>query len=162
MIKKFVSAAAIAASLLSMPFVAAPADAGGFRLGVLDCSIDGGHGYLIASHKGVTCAFRPSHGGPVERYTGVISKLGVDLGRTHQGELVWAVLAASRHRDPGFLQGKYYGASAEATVVTGGGVNLLVGGFHGAITLQPLSVQAQTGLNIAAAVTAMELQHPLK
>ncbi|RWM86754.1 MAG: DUF992 domain-containing protein [Mesorhizobium sp.] len=157
MIKKLACAAALAATVL-----VAPASAGRLELGVLDCTIDGGTGYIVTSNKGVACTFRPHHGGPPEAYTGVISKLGVDVGRTHQGELIWAVLAATRDRDSGDLAGSYYGVNAEASVVTGGGANLLVGGFNRAFSLQPLNVQAQTGVNLAVAVTSLQLIHSFK
>jgi hypothetical protein len=141
--------------------MAAPASAAALELGVLDCAIDGGTGYVVASNKGVTCTFRPHRGGS-EAYTGMISKLGVDLGSTNQGALQWAVLAATRGDVGDKLAGKYFGVNAEASVVTGGGANLLVGGFRDSITLQPLSVQAQTGLNLAVAVTSMELIRSFK
>lgn len=158
MIKKLTLAATFAVLGL-----ATAADATGrFELGVLDCSIDGGTSYVVTSNKGVSCTFKPSNGGPSEIYTGVISKLGVDLGSTHQGQLVWSVLAASRDYDSGNLAGNYYGVNAEASVVTGGGANLLLGGFQRSYALQPLSVQAQTGLNVAVAVTSLELMHSLK
>ncbi|TGV73191.1 DUF992 domain-containing protein, partial [Mesorhizobium sp. M00.F.Ca.ET.158.01.1.1] len=112
------------------------------QFGTLDCTIDGGTGYIVASNKGVSCVFRPHHHGPSEIYTGVISKLGVDVGKTHQGQLVWAVFAATRDRDAGDLAGSYYGVNAEASVVTGGGANLLVDSFDSAFMLEPLSVQA--------------------
>ncbi len=110
----------VAAALASATF-AVPAHAGRLELGVLDCTIDGGQAYVIASHKGVSCIYRPSNGSHPELYTGVISKLGVDLGTTNQGQLVWAVLAATRDYDPGSLAGKYYGVNAEASIATGGG-----------------------------------------
>lgn len=157
MIKKLACAAGLAATVL-----AAPASAGRLQLGVLDCTIDGGTGYIVTSNKGVTCTFRPHHGGPPEAYTGVISKLGVDVGKTHQGELIWAVLAATGNRASGDLAGSYYGVNAEASVVTGGGANLLVGGLNSAFSLQPLNVQAQTGVNLAVAVTSLELIHSYK
>ncbi|MER8503989.1 MULTISPECIES: DUF992 domain-containing protein [unclassified Mesorhizobium] len=157
MIKKLACAAAFATTV-----VAAPASASKLQLGVLDCTIDGGTAYLVTSNKGVSCVFRPHRGGPSEVYTGVISKLGVDVGRTHQGQLVWAVLAATRNHDEGDLAGSYYGVNAEASVVTGGGANLLVGGLDSAFSLQPLSVQAQTGVNLAVAVTSLDLIHSFK
>lgn len=156
MINKFAPAAAIAAILFAVP-----ADAARLELGVLDCAIDGGQAYLITSNKGLTCTFRP-HRGPSEAYTGVISKLGVDVGVTSQGVLSWAVLAVDSDYDRGNLAGNYYGVNAEASVITGGGANLLGGGFQDAYTLQPLSVQAQTGLNLAVAVTSMQLIRSFK
>jgi hypothetical protein len=76
--------------------------------------------------------------------------------------LQWAVLALDRKYDEGQLAGRYFGVNAEASIVTGGGANLLVGGFNKSFTLQPLSVQSQTGLNLAVAVASMELMHSLK
>jgi hypothetical protein len=40
----------------------------------------------------------------------------------------------------------------------GGGAQLLVGGSNNAISLQPLSVQGQTGLNLAVGVASMSLK----
>jgi hypothetical protein len=157
MINKLACAAALATTVL-----AAPVNAGTLRLGTLDCTIDGGVGYVVTSNKGVACTFRPYHHGPAEQYTGMISKLGVDVGQTHQGQLAWAVLAATRSHDEGDLAGHYYGVNAEASVVTGGGANLLVGGLGSAFMLEPLSVQAQTGVNLAVAVTSLELIHSFK
>ncbi|OHV68614.1 hypothetical protein LCM4577_05900 [Mesorhizobium sp. LCM 4577] len=153
---------ACAAAALAATVLASPVSAGTLRLGTLDCTIDGGIGYVITSNKGVSCTFRPYHHGPAEQYTGMISKLGVDLGQTHQGQLVWAVLAGTRHHEAGDLAGSYYGVNAEASVVTGGGANLLVGGLDGAFMLEPLSVQAQTGVNLAVAVASLDLVHSYK
>jgi uncharacterized protein DUF992 len=159
MIRKFAS---VLAASLAAAFLAVPANAGVFKLGLLTCDIDGGTALVIASHKGLNCTFKPSRGGYQEHYTGVVSKLGVDLGATHQGSLVWAVLAITPDYEPGRLTGNYLGATAEASVVTGGGANLLVGGFQRSFSLQPLSVQGQTGVNVALAVTSMRLYHSLK
>ncbi|MBZ9660112.1 DUF992 domain-containing protein [Mesorhizobium sp. ESP-6-4] len=153
---------ACAAAALAATVLASPVSAGTLRLGTLDCTIDGGVGYVITSNKGVSCVFRPSHHGPAEIYTGMISKLGVDVGKTHQGQLVWAVLAATRSHDAGDLAGSYYGVNAEASVVTGGGANVLVGGLDSAFMLEPLSVQAQTGLNLAVTVASLDLVHSYK
>jgi len=57
----------------------------------------------------------------------------------------------------GMLSGTYVGASAEMSVAAGLGANVLVGGSNRAVALQPLSVQGQVGLNIAAGVSQLEL-----
>jgi hypothetical protein len=157
--KKF---SCVAAAALMTTLLAAPASAAGVNLGLLACDIDGGTGYVIISNKALSCTFKPSQGGGSEVYTGIISKLGLDLGVTNQGTLQWAVLAVARNYDEGQLAGNYFGVNAEASIVTGGGANLLVGGFRKSFTLQPLSVQAQTGVNLAVAVTSMELVSSLK
>jgi hypothetical protein len=75
----------------------------------------------------------------------------------------WLVLTPLKNiYAPGALAGDYVGASAEVTAAVGAGANLLAGGFQDAYTLQPLSVQAQTGLNLAVAVTSMELIRSFK
>jgi hypothetical protein len=153
-----------ALALLSTAALAAPAQAGGLELGILDCQVDGGTAYVIGSHKGVACTFRPyDNAFTPETYTGVISKLGLDIGHTNGGTISWAVLTATDgYRGGGALAGNYFGTSGEASIVTGGGANLLVGGFQRNFTLQPLSVQTQTGLNLALAVQKLELYRPLK
>jgi len=47
---------------------------------------------------------------------------------------------------------------AEATVVAGVGVNVLIGGSNQTIALQPVSLQGQAGLNVAAGITGIELR----
>jgi hypothetical protein len=43
-------------------------------------------------------------------------------------------------------------------VGVGGGANVLVGGSNQTISLQPLSVQSQRGVNLALGVSAVELE----
>ena len=72
--------------------------------------------------------------------------------------MAWAVFAPGKI-NKGALKGSYTGASAEATVAVGLGANVLVGGFKKGINLQPISFQAQTGLNIAAGVGSLKLRY---
>ena len=58
----------------------------------------------------------------------------------------------------GELAGNYGGVGANASVGVGGGGNFLVGGPANAYALQPISVQGQTGLNVAAGVAGIELE----
>ena len=131
------------------------------KVGALTCDISGGIGMIIASKKDVTCLFTPSApDAPKEVYTGSITKFGLDIGATSGGEMVWSVFAPS-NRKFGALAGSYGGASAEATVGVGAGANVLVGGSDRTVTLQPLSVQGQTGLNLAVGVSGLNL-HPAR
>ena len=127
------------------------------KVGTLTCDISGGIGLIIASKKDVTCMFTPSQPGPREVYTGSITKFGLDLGATAGGEMVWAVYAPTTRRF-GALAGHYGGASAEATVGAGVGANVLVGGSNRTVTLQPVSVQGQAGLNLAVGVAGLDLR----
>jgi hypothetical protein len=56
------------------------------------------------------------------------------------------------------LSGRYIGASAEATIAVGLGANVLIGGSRRSVALQPISVQGQTGFNIAAGVGELRLR----
>jgi len=127
------------------------------KAGTLTCDISGGIGLIIASHKEVSCMFTPSQSGPREVYVGAINKFGLDVGATAGGEMVWAVYAPTTRRF-GALTGNYSGATAEATVGGGLGANVLVGGSDRTIALQPLSVQGQAGLNVAAGVAELILR----
>ena len=101
--------------------------------------------------------FTPSQPGPKEVYVGSITKFGLDLGATAGGEMVWAVYAPST-RKFGALAGNYGGATAEATVGAGLRANVLVGGSDRTVALQPVSVQGQAGLNVAAGVADLRLR----
>ena len=127
------------------------------KAGTLTCDISGGMGMIIASKKGVACMFTPAQPGPREVYTGSITKFGLDVGATSGGEMVWSVFAPS-NKHFGALAGNYAGASAEATVGAGLGANVLVGGSNRTVALQPVSVQGQTGLNLAVGVSELQLQ----
>ena len=127
------------------------------KVGTLSCDISGGIGLIITSKKDVTCMFTPSERGAREVYIGSISKFGLDLGATAGGEMIWAVYAPTT-RKYGALAGHYGGATAEATVGVGAGANVLVGGSNRTVTLQPVSVQGQAGLNVAAGVAGLDLR----
>jgi hypothetical protein len=71
--------------------------------------------------------------------------------------MLTAVHKSESQRNGG-LSGEYVGVSAEETVVLGLGANVLVGGSQNSITLQPLSIQAQAGLNLAVGVSRMILE----
>src|SRR3954454_17273793 len=125
--------------------------------GTLNCDVSAGIGFIIGSQRQVNCLFTPSYPAPPEQYVGTITKVGLDIGATAAGQLVWAV-SMSTTRRRGVLAGSYAGASAEATVGAGLGANVLVGGNDRSVALQPLSIQGQVGLNVAAGVAEIALQ----
>jgi Protein of unknown function (DUF992) len=137
---------------------AARADSG-IKLGILTCNVEGGVGFIIGSSKDAICTFK-GNGSRVERYRGTVGKLGVDIGVTGQTVLAWAVFVPGK-LGHGALKGSYTGLSAEATLGVGLGANVLVGGFRKGINLQPISLQAQTGLNVAAGIGSLTL-HPVR
>jgi hypothetical protein len=131
------------------------------EIGTLDCMVEGGVGFIVGSSKDVACSFTPPGGAP-EIYGGTIDKIGVDIGFTTESVIKWAVLAPTADAyAPGALAGSYGGVSAEATAGAGLGANVLVGGTGESFMLQPVSLTAQGGMNIAAGLTAFHLIAPV-
>lgn len=116
---------------------------------------------ILVQKQTMTCLFTPTNGAPPEPYLGRIDEFGVALGAVNQGRLVWAVIAPSTGVARGALSGAYTGLGAEATAGAGFGANVLVGGTGRAFSLQPVSIEGQTGLNIAGGVTTVTLLPPL-
>jgi hypothetical protein len=147
----------LAAALLMVSI--GPVAAQRSRAGVLTCDVSAGLGLILGSQKEVSCAFIPEGPGRREDYDGAITKFGLDLGITGGAVMVWAVFTGTA-AGPGFLAGDYVGVSGEASVGAGLGANVLVGGSNRSVTLQPLSVQGQIGLNFAVGVAALHLGLP--
>ncbi len=151
--------AALAAAAALSAFLSGPAAAQDrVEAGILRCDVAGGVGFIVGSTKDLTCRFERADGS-VGNYKGVIRKFGLDIGETQQTVIVWGVLGPSKQVAPGSLAGAYGGVTAEATLGVGLGANALIGGSNKQIILQPLSVQAQEGLNIAAGVSSIELTY---
>jgi uncharacterized protein DUF992 len=143
--------------LLAAMVVATPAHAQGVRVGVLSCNVSSGFGFIFGSSRSMNCSFSGA-GGHYENYIGTINRFGVDIGYIRGGVLVWSVLAPTATPAPCALAGNFGGATAQATVGVGAGVNVLVGGSGNSISLQPVSIEGTTGLNVAAGIASMSLQ----
>ncbi len=130
----------------------------GVQAGVLEC--EGGQhvGYIVGSTTELQCVFRSSTGAPPEPYIARIQRFGLDLGVTQQTGLAWVVHAPGGRLGRGALAGHFGGVGANATVGVGIGANLLVGGSGNSISLQPLSLQGQTGLSAAAGIVDVDLR----
>jgi Protein of unknown function (DUF992) len=131
---------------------------GGAQVGHLTCNVAGGWGFVFGSSKAINCTFARAGGRP-EHYTGSINKFGVDIGYTQGGVLVWAVFAPTTNIAPGALSGNYGGATGSASVGVGAGANVLVGGSNRTISLQPVSFEGNTGLNVAAGIASLSLHY---
>jgi hypothetical protein len=158
MTKKTVAMSVGAALLAAGSLLTVPAEAAGVQIGTLTCHVEPGFGFVVGSSKDVDCEYRAAQGFE-EHYVGNITKVGVDIGFTRGGTMVWGVIAPSSDVEPGALEGKYAGATAGATVGVGVGANVLVGGLDRSIALQPLSIEGNTGLNLAAGIGALNLRH---
>ena len=127
------------------------------QVGVLECRGGASVGFIVGSVTHLGCVFR-ADGLPEDRYIATIRKVGLDLGITQESALAWGVFAPVARLGPGDLSGNYVGAQGSATLGIGVGGNVLIGGSANSIALQPLSVQGQTGLNVAAGIAGLELQ----
>jgi len=150
------STIAIAFAALMTPIASASA-LPPVRAGILQCHGGQNVGFVVGSVTSLECVFQ-SEGHPPEPYIAIVRRYGVDVGFTDQTRLAWAVNAPVGRIGRGVLAGTYGGVGANASVGVGFGGNFLVGGPANAYALQPISVQGQTGLNVAAGVAGLELQ----
>jgi hypothetical protein len=137
--------------------LAGSASADGVKIGTLSCHEAGGWGFIFGSSRAVHCTY--SGNGHMERYNGDISKFGVDVGYQGSAVLLWDVIAPNTGMERGALSGHYGGVDASAAVGVGAGANVLVGGFNRSFTLQPVSIEGETGLNVAAGVGELTLHY---
>ena len=150
---------AVAAAAFVLPSFMLPSVArANVETGALVCHSAGGVGLVVVSELKLDCAYTPAAGGPAYHYVGVIHRYGVDLGVTHDVTLGWAVFAPTDVITPGDLAGVYGGVQGNASVGVGVGANALAGGSGNTFTLQPVSAEGQTGLNVSAGITDLELQ----
>ena len=127
------------------------------RAGILQCQGGQNVGFVVGSVANLECVFR-SEGRRPEPYIARVQRIGLDLGVTEQTQLSWAVNAPTSRLGRGELAGSYGGVGANASIGIGGGGNFLVGGPANAYALQPISLQGQTGLNVAAGIADIQLQ----
>src|SRR5436309_11230702 len=127
------------------------------QVGVLECRGGTSIGFIVGSVTNLGCVLRVN-GMPEDRYVATIRKVGVDLGITEETALAWGVYAPVARLGPGDLSGNYAGAQGSASIGVGAGGNVLVGGSANSIALQPLSLQGQVGLNVAAGLESLELR----
>lgn len=154
--KRIFSAALSIATALSLAGAAAAQNK--VTVGTLTCSGGAGPGLILGSKKSYRCRFEPSNAGGIETYTATVTKIGLDVGVTGKSVMIWTVLASSGKARRGILAGNYVGAAADVAIGIGGGAKVLVGGSKRSVILQPLSVQGQSGINLAIGVANMTLR----
>ena len=117
--------------------------------GTLTCRGNGSIGLILGSKQRMDCVFERVKGGARANYTARVTRIGLDLGIKGRNTMVWTVLSSTDNPATGALAGRYAGVAANAAVGVGVGANALIGGSSNSIVLQPLSVQVQTGVNVA-------------
>ena len=119
------SVLSIMAGLGMAAALAAPARAQAVNIGTLTCSVASGWGLILGSARALGCNFT-AYGGRAERYVGTIWKLGLDVGYTQNGVMVWTVFAPAFNLAPGALAGTYAGGTASVTVRLNDGKDVVV------------------------------------
>lgn len=154
--KMIVAAGLVLAIACVVPSARAQEQKATVRAGYLTCHVSSGWGFIIGSSRSLKCAYAmtPQY---TEYYTGSISKFGADIGYLQSAVMIWAVVAPSTNLGQGALAGHYAGATASAALGVGAGANVLVGGFKNSIALQPITIEGQNGLNVAAGVASLAL-----
>jgi hypothetical protein len=157
--RRSVTLAGIAVTMLVASFTATHAQQPMQRVqvGILECRGGASIGFIVGSVTHLGCVLRVD-GMPEDRYVATIRKVGVDIGITEESALAWGVFAPSVRLGPGDLSGNYAGVDGSAAVGVGVGGNALVGGSNNSIALQPLSVQGEVGLSVAAGLESLELR----
>ena len=157
--RRFLILAGAVIAMLSTSVAGANAQAPMTRvqIGILECRGGASIGFIVGSVTNLGCVLR-ADGMPEDRYIATIRKVGLDLGITAETALAWGVYAPVARLGPGDLAGNYAGAQGSATLGVGVGGNVLVGGSANSIALQPLSVQGQIGLSVAAGLESLELR----
>lgn len=147
-----------ALSLAGLPAAVAQEEGNfGVRIGVLNCQIAGGFGFIFGSSREINCVFQGANG-VTESYSGRINNFGVDIGYRSEGVMIWGVFAPSADvAQPGALAGTYAGVGAQAALGLGVGGRILVGGLRDSIALQPFSIEGVAGFNIAAGIASLRL-----
>jgi len=152
---KICFATILCASMVTL--IPAFAQAQSTRVGALACDAAPRVGLVVGSRQQLRCVFSSNSAGQCP-YSGTVGRIGLDVGVTGGGRLVWAVFAPTSHVGCGALRGSYVGASGSASLGVGLGANVLVGGSHRTISLQPLSVEGQLGVNLALGVSRLTLR----
>ena len=129
------------------------------QTGALECLSNPTFGIVIGSVRTMNCVFKPAGGGFEQHYSGTRTRIGFDVGVQAGAAILWAVFAPTRQLSPGQLAGNYVGVSADAAAGLGVGANALVGGSNNTVTLQPLSVEGQVGINLALGVSGLSLTY---
>ena len=150
-------ALAAVAFALSAPVATTSAQQAKVQVGVLECRGGASVGFIVGSVTNLGCVLRAPDQ-PDDFYVATIRKVGLDLGITQESVLAWGVFAPVNRLGRGALAGDYAGAQGSATLGVGVGGNVLVGGSNNSIALQPLSVQGQVGVAIAAGLESLELR----
>jgi hypothetical protein len=147
---------ALLVGLLLLASASVHAQGSSTRQGMLTCRTSPSIGLVVGSTQRLACQFRANNGW-TQNYAGRMNRVGLDVGITAGGVMAWAVVGSSSALQPGALTGRFVGASGDISVGVGGGANILIGGTAQSVSLQPLSIEGQVGVNLALGVAGLTL-----
>jgi len=127
------------------------------QIGTLECRGGASVGFVVGSETHLGCILHIKNMND-DHYEAVIQKVGLDIGITETTKLAWAVISPILQPGRGDIAGTYVGVDASAAAGLGVGGNALVGGSNNSIALQPLSVEGETGVSVAAGLERLELR----
>ena len=128
------------------------------KAGTLTCKGKGRVGLILGSKESLDCTYKPAGDQPARKIRGTITNIGLDVGVKGASVMVWGVLGSTTSLPGEALRGNFVGAAADASLGLGAGAKVLVGGNNNSVALQPLSVQGQTGINLAVGVSGLKLE----
>lgn len=131
----------------------AAAQTAGPPTGRLSCTVGANFAAITKAQRPTECRFRPRRG-PVQHYTGIVRSFSLDLGSVRSAAMVWRVYGPYARAPLGALSGSYKTGSANAPSTAS---NALSGGNDNKVTLLPLPLQGNRGINVAIGVTTLEL-----
>ena len=161
MLERTFASTAVALGLLSAgPVPALGEDQSGATVaaGMLTCSLKDVTNVILFAEETFDCTYHAADGEKTT-YRGEISKLGANLAYKDKQVLKWAVIAPATFGGPGILEGGYVGTSTELSLGVGAGGRVLVGGSRHQITLQPISVSAQSGVGASVTLDSLKLTY---
>lgn len=131
------------------------------HIGFLSCNVASGWGFVFGSSRKLQCTYTSENkASKAEYYTGNINRVGTDIGYSKSGIMLWSVYASGMDvaSTQGFLAGSYQGQTASAAFGSSvGGQTAMRGGKDKSIELRTVSVEGNTGLNLAAGVSTIVL-----
>jgi hypothetical protein len=146
-----------AAVLASLSPAAGQTAQPGMQAGMLTCQTAPRIGFMVGSALSIRCHLIPDGGYPQQAYIGEIDTVGLDVGSTTDGVLVWDVFASTGIPPAGGLAGVYVGANGGISVGVGVGAKVLFGTSNRTIALQPLALEGEFEVALGLGVSGLKL-----
>jgi hypothetical protein len=124
----FVRVMSLAATMLLAPaFASAQQPPPGVQAGMLTCNLAPSIGPIVAERQRMSCRYVPNGAYPLQDYNGVMNTVGLELGISAGGVMVWGVFAPGHGAPIGALAGEYVGASGDVAVEGQAGLKVSLG-----------------------------------